>query len=295
MTATRELVQDVAGREVFALRPRLLGLGYRMLGDYDEAEDVVQEAYLRWQRADQESVRSPEAWLVTVVTRLAIDRRRRLEAERASYIGPWLPEPIATHPDSMELASDLSLALLVLLEQLRPEERAAFLLREVFDTGYDEIARILDRSQDAVRQMVHRARARVHGGRPRVKLPAGEHERLLDRFRTALADDDADELLAILSPDVVLTSDGGGRAPAARRPLAGPEHVSKFLLGVSRKARPSFHFTYLNGEPALYTMQDGIVGSAYTFVIEDGRIRALNIMRNPAKLVYSLRVPAPLV
>ena len=300
MTATRTDSGEVTGDGVVELRPRLLGLAYRMLGDFDEAEDVVQEAYLRWQSADQLSIRSPEGWLVTVTTRLAVDQLRRAGKERAEYPGPWLPEPIATEPaeivgttpapnDKVELASDLSVALLVLLEQLRPEERAAFLLREVFDVGYDEIAQILERSQDAVRQMVHRARTRVHAGRPRVTLPPGEHERLLERFTTALAEDDAEGLLALLSPDVVLASDGGGRAAAARNRLVGPDRVSKFLLGVRRKNNDqAIEFTHLNGEPALITLKDGVVTSACTLELDNTGIRAVHIMRNPEKLGHTL-------
>src|SRR5690242_3807721 len=241
MTATPTHRRPDAADNVVELRPRLLGLAYRMLGDYDEAEDVVQEAYLRWHGADHGAIRSPEAWLVTVTTRLAVDQLRRAGKERAEYPGPWLPEPIATHPaqiaspapapnDGVELASDLSVALLVLLEQLRPEERAAFLLREVFDVGYDEIAQILERSQDAVRQMVHRARTRVHDGRPRVALPPGEHERLLERFVKAIVEDDAEGLIALLSPDVVLATDGGGRVRAALNRIVGPERVTKFIF-----------------------------------------------------------------
>ena len=308
MTAIRAHSEEASNSAVVGLRPRLLGLAYRMLGDYDEAEDCVQEAYLRWQSADQRAIRSPEAWLVTVTTRLAVDQLRRAGKERAEYPGPWLPEPIATHPaqiaspapapnDGVELASDLSVALLVLLEQLRPEERAAFLLREVFDVGYDEIAQILERSQDAVRQMVHRARTRVHDGRPRVALSPGEHERLLERFTTALAEDDAEGLIALLSPDVVLASDGGGRAAAARNRLIGRERVSKFLLGVRRKgaATQVVQLTHLNGEPALITLQDGVVTSACTLEIDSSGIRALHIMRNPEKLTHTLEPTAPLV
>lgn len=307
MTATRTDSGELTGDGVVELRPRLLGLAYRMLGDFDEAEDVVQEAYLRWQSADQLSIRSPEAWLVTVTTRLAVDQLRRAGKERAEYPGPWLPEPIATDAtqiaspapapnEAVELASDLSVALLVLLEQLQPEERAAFLLREVFDVGYDEIAQILERSQDAVRQMVHRARTRVHSGRPRVTLPDGEHQRLLERFTTAIVEDDAEALIALLSPDVVLASDGGGRAIAARNPLVGRDRVSKFLLGVRRKGgNQTVQLTRLNGEPALLALQDGVVTTACTLELDDTGIRAIHIMRNPEKLGHTLRPAKELV
>lgn len=306
MSESRAVLEEHPSGSVVALRPRLLGLAYRMLGDYDEAEDAVQEAYLRWQSANGDEIRSPEAWLVTVVTRLAVDRLRALKADRANYPGPWLPEPIAMDDavlpsrtpspnDGVELASDLSIALLVLLEQLRPEERAAFLLREVFDTSYEEISRILARSEDAIRQMVHRARARVHAGRPRVALAPGEHERLLDDFRNALAADDAEGVLALLTPDVVLTSDGGGRVPAARNRLLGPDRVSRFLLGVTRKSGQRYVLTRLNGEPALVATHSGVVTSAYSVEVDGGRIRAVHIMRNPAKLVHTRGVVAPLV
>ena len=299
---------DPAGEDFLLHRPRLLGLAYRMLGDMDEAEDVVQDAYLRWHQADREAVRSPEAWLVTVVTRLAVDRLRRLATERAAYPGPWLPEPIATAeapvvpsglptPDyRAELTSDLSIALLVLLERLAPEERAAFVLREVFGTDYAEIAQILERSTDAIRQMVHRARTRVHAERRRVAIPPDEHERMLERFLTALAADDAPALVALLAPDVVLATDGGGQARAARQWLAGPDRVSRFLFGVMRKfGHPGTpRFVWLNGQPALLTIgDDGVVTASTMLDVDEGRIRRIFIVRNPGKLRRVLEPVAP--
>lgn len=279
-----------------------------MLGDMDEAEDVVQEAYLRWHQGDRETVQSPEAWLVTVVSRLAVDRLRRAATERAAYPGPWLPEPIATEaplapsapeaPDrGAELASDLSVALLVLLERLAPEERAAFLLRDVFGTDYAEIARILERRPDAVRQMVHRARTRVHSDRPRIATPPEMHERLLERFLAALAEDDAPALLALLAPDVVLASDGGGRALAARNWIVGADRVARLLLGVARKfgRDRTRRLARLNGEPALLTFEDGVLTSTTTVDVEGERIRAVHTVRNPDKLRRALEAVGPIV
>jgi len=294
-----------ADDDVLRHRPRLLGLAYRMLGDMDDAEDVVQEAYLRWHQEERVDVRSPEAWLVTVVTRLAVDRLRRAATERANYIGPWLPEPIATEPQSelpapdrcAELASDLSVALLVLLESLAPEERAAFLLREVFGHDYAEIARILERRPAAMRQMVHRARARVHAGRPRLPVAPEAHEQLFERFRQALAADDAPALLALLAPDVTLASDGGGRAAAALRWLRGPDRVSRFLLGVRRKflLQATWRSTPLNGQPGVLTFANGELFAATTIDVADDHIRAVHTVRNPEKLRHVLEVVGPII
>jgi RNA polymerase sigma-70 factor (ECF subfamily) len=272
-------------------RPRLFGIAYRMLGDAAEAEDLVQEAFLRWHQADRADVRAPEGWLVAVVTRLAIDRRRRLVTERAAYSGPWLPEPIATEritADPAELASDLSLALLVLLERLGPEERAAFLLREVFDAEYEEIAGMLEASVPAVRQMVHRARERVRGGRPRFAVPADAQERLLGRFLGALAADDRDALLAVFASDATFTSDGGGRVPAARNVLRGPDRITRFLLGLERKWRDvtTHEIRSLNGEPAIVTTALGRLFSVTAFETDGERIVAAYRVLNPEKLRF---------
>ena len=272
-----------------------------MLGDVDEAEDIVQDAFLRWQRTDQEVVRTPEAWLITVVTRLAVNRLRRLRTERSTYPGPWLPEPVAIDPalapasppppdHTAELASDLSIALLLLLERLAPVERAAFLLRDVFDTDYAEIARILERSPDAIRQLVHRARSRVRSERTRVAVSPDEHERLLERFMDALSADDAPALLALLAPDVVLGTDGGGRVLAARRWLVGSNRVTRFLSGVARKFGRGFsrRLTRLNGRPAVLVFTDGVLTSAITAEVVGGRISAVHTVRNPDKLRHVL-------
>ncbi|HYH80683.1 MAG TPA: RNA polymerase sigma factor SigJ [Longimicrobium sp.] len=275
--------------DVLRHRPRLLGLGYRMLGDLQEAEDLVQEAYLRWYQEDRGEVRAPEAWLLTVVTRLAVDRLRRVTTARESYIGPWLPEPVATTPApdrEAERASDLSVALLLMLERLSPEERAAFLLRDVFDTGYGEIAGILSRSEASVRQMVHRARERVRGGPPRFVPPADVGERLLRRFLDALARDDREAVLALLAPGVTLASDGGGVVTAARNVVVGADHVMRLLLGLEKKygLLAAQRMAHLHGQPALIAEAGGEIH--YTTVLEtDGeRIHAIYIVLNPHKL-----------
>jgi RNA polymerase sigma-70 factor (ECF subfamily) len=307
MTA-RAALADLPSDAALDHRPRLFGLAYRMLGDVDEANDVVQETYLRWQQADRRAVRSAEAWLVTVATRLAVDHLRRLRVERERYPGPWLPEPIATDlplapsappaPDrGAELASDLSVALLVLLERLAPEERAAFLLREVFGTDYEEIARVLERSVVATRQMVHRARQRVHADRPRVVTPPDQHGRILDDFLAALAADDAPALLALLAPDVVFASDGGGRARAARNWVFGADRVTRLLLGVARKFvwAATRRRAQLNGEPAMLTFaRSGALASVTTLDVEGGRIRAVHVVRNPDKLRHALEAVGPI-
>ncbi|HEX8693999.1 MAG TPA: RNA polymerase sigma factor SigJ [Longimicrobium sp.] len=277
--------------EVLSHRPRLLGLAYRMLGDAQEAEDIVQEAYLRWLRIDPATVQSPEAWLVTVVSRLALDRLRRSATERAAYAGPWLPAPVATpSPDAgAERASDLSIALLMLLERLAPEERAAFLLRDVFDTGYAEIAHALGRSEAAVRQMVHRARERVRAGRPRFAPPPEARERLLHRFLQALADDDRDGVLALLAPDVTFTTDGGGKVPAARNVVSGADRVCRFVLGLERKygGRTGHRVAPVNGHPALLTFWEGRLLAVTELAMDGERIVAFYRVMNPDKLRHA--------
>jgi len=276
--------------DVERYRPRLFGIAYRMLGDVAEAQDLVQETFLRWHQADRGSVAAPEGWLVAVVSRLAIDRLRRAATERAAYHGPWLPEPIATDaaaPDyRAELASDLSMALLVLLERLGPEERAAFLLRDVFDADYETIAQAVGRSAPAVRQMVHRARERVRSDRVRHAVSAETHERLLGRFLDALAADDETGLLAILAPDATFTSDGGGRVPAARKELFGGPRIARALLAIERKYGPreTHALRTVNGEPAIVTTVNGQIAYVTSVAIDGDRIAAFYRVLNPEKL-----------
>jgi RNA polymerase sigma-70 factor, ECF subfamily len=279
-------------QELLRCRPRLLGLAYRMLGELALAEDVVQEAYLRWhQEGDPTAIRSPEAWLVTVVSRLSVDRLRRAATERAAYEGPWLPEPVLTEApaspeQAVEQASELSVALLVLLETLAPEERAAFLLREVFGEEYGEVARVLGRKEATVRQMVHRARERVREGRPRFAAPPDAKAQLLQRFRAVLAEGDAAALLSLFDPAATFTSDGGGKAYAARKRIEGAERIVRLLLGLRQKVpgRLEERLVWLNGQPALLTFRDGALFHATHFELDGGRIRAIYRVLNPDKL-----------
>lgn len=275
-------------------RPRLLGIAYRMLGTVDDAEDVVQDAYLRWHQADTDTIRVPEAWLVSVTTRLAIDRLRKASAERVRYTGTWLPEPLATGPDAAadrkaEMASDLSLAFLLLLERLGPEERAAFLLREVFDASYPEIARTLEKSQAACRQLVHRARIRIRGDRIRQAISPATQEQLLERFLAALAADDQEALLTLIAEDATWMSDGGGKVPATRRVIFGAARIVRLLRGLERKGRGlvRHQVSWINGEPALLTFAGRRLLFA-TSVDSDGhRLQAFYRVLNPDKLRHA--------
>jgi RNA polymerase sigma-70 factor (ECF subfamily) len=275
-------------------RSRLFGIAYRMLGSVHDAEDVVQEAYLRWHQADAAEVRTPEAWLVAVTTRLSIDRLRHAAVERERYAGMWLPEPIATDPASVpdrraDLASDLSMAFLVLLERLAPEERAALLLRDVFDSGYDEIARVLEKSEPACRQLVHRARERVRGDRSRFAVAPETRERLLERLLAALHADDQDAVLALVAEDATWTSDGGGRVPATRKVVRGAERVARLLLGLERKWGDivRHRVAWINGEPALATYADGRLAFTTSVVTDGERLLAFYRVLNPEKLRHA--------
>ena len=281
-----------------AHRPRLFGIAYRMLGAVEDAEDVLQDAYLRWHQAKLDAIRSHEAWLVAVVTRLSIDRLRRLATERAAYVGNWLPEPIATPssaPDGRaELASDLSMAFLVLLERLAPEERAAFLLREVFGAEYAEIAEVLDKSGAACRQMVHRARERVRRDERRYPSDPDAKRRLLERFVSALAAEDRDGVLSLLAGDVVLVTDGGGKAPSVQAIVRGAERLAQLLVGFERAGRLQLarhgrgelthEVTMLNGEPATLTILEGRTLFATSFETDGERIVGVYRVLNPDKL-----------
>jgi RNA polymerase sigma-70 factor, ECF subfamily len=273
-------------------RPRLYGIAYRMLGTRADAEDMVQEAYLRWHRADVERLQAPEAWLVTATTRLCIDRLRAARSEREAYVGPWLPEPLTgsgTAPPAdahSELASDLSVAFLVVLERLAPEERAAFLLHEVFDSGYADIAGILGKSEAACRQIVHRARQRVQQDRPRFQVSEAARSRLLERFLEALRTENQSALLSLFAADATWTSDGGGQAKAARKVVRGAELVSRFTLGIWRRylKNQNHRLAVVNGQAGLVAF-NGQQPSWVLSIETDGvRILSAYAVVNPDKL-----------
>ena len=272
-------------------RRRLWGVAYRMLGSRAEADDMVQEAYLRWHRADTSDIRVPEAWLVTAVTRLSIDRLRELRREREAYVGPWLPEPLVedTAPpadQAAELASDLSVAFLALLERLAPEERAAFLLHDVFESDYGDIAAILGKSVVACRQIVLRARARVRADRPRVRVNPNARARLLDGLVRAIRAHDKDALIGLLAEDASWTSDGGGKAKAARKVIRGGERVARFAVGVLRRAVDVVEFRPIdvNGEPGVAIVYQGRPFSIMTIRTDGLRILDVYAILNPDKL-----------
>jgi len=276
-------------------RPRLFGIAYRMLGSVHEAEDVLQDAYIRWRGVDPAGVRHPPAFLVRLVTRLCIDTLRSARRRRMEYVGPWLPEPIVesaredlSHDPAglHDLADDLSTAFLLVLERLTPVERAVFLLHESFGYSYREVGEVVGKTEENCRQIHRRARLRLaQGGRARPVDPA-EHEALLYRFMQAAREGDLDSLLRMLSEDAVAYSDGGGRVSAARNPVKGASNVARFTLGLSKKAAPDveFRFERVNGALGLVTYRAGRVTTVVTVHVEEGRIHRIFLVLNPEKL-----------
>ncbi|MFI7412778.1 RNA polymerase sigma-70 factor [Streptomyces sp. NPDC049627] len=275
-------------------RPVLMGVAYRMLGRLADAEDVVQEAWLRWSAADRSEVREPRAYLVRITTRLAIDRLRQVKARGETYVGPWLPEPYVTDfgdsvPDTAEravLADSVSLAVLVVLESLSPLERAVFVLREAFGYPYAEIGAMLDRGEAAVRQLAGRARKHVDERRPRYEVDPTQRRDLTERFLAAAAEGDLEGLMSLLAPDVRLVGDSGGKAKAPVRVLETADKVGRFLIGAARKgvADASFRFLEINGGPALLVLAGDKPDSVFQLDVLDGRIQSVYIIRNPDKL-----------
>ncbi|MFC3575674.1 RNA polymerase sigma-70 factor [Streptomyces yaanensis] len=280
---------DPATETFIAHRNLLFTVAYEMLGSAADAEDVLQETWLRWVEADLGQVRDPRAYLVRIATRQSLNRLRTMTRRKEAYVGPWLPEPLLTAPDvaeDVELAESVSMALMLVLETLSPTERAVFVLREVFDVGYDEIAAAVDKSPAAVRQIAHRARRHVDARRPRQVVSPSKTRAALESFRRALVTGDLQSLLDVLAPEVVLVSDGGGVKQAARRPIIGADKVARFIVGGSGKVGATLTGdpTVVNGNPALVLRLDGEIDGVLAFRVEDDRITGLYYVRNPEKL-----------
>ena len=267
-------------------RGLLFTVAYEMLGCATDAEDVVQETWLRWARVDRIEVRDPRAYLVRIVTRQALNRLRTVSRRREDYVGEWLPEPLLTSPDmadDAELAENVSIALLTVLETLGPVERAVFVLHEVFETPYDEVAATVGKTPAAVRQIAHRAREHVAARRPRMQVDRAQQEATLEEFMAAVTSGDVQRLVEVLAPEVVLIADGGGLAPAARRPLVGAERVVAFLARVADLSDLVATTARFNGMPSARFEVGGAV-TAVSLVIEGDRITRIYAMRNPSKL-----------
>jgi len=278
-------------------RPRLFALAYRMLGTPADAEDVLHDAWLRWHAQDTVALDDPQAWLVTVTTRLALDRLRRAKAERQHYTGPWLPEPLVPDEErpeaTIERGETITLSFLLLLERLSPDERAAFLLNEVFDYSHAEAAAILGIAEDACRQRVHRARVRLREGRPRFSVNAQAQRRMLERFVAAMAQPSLDALRALFAEDAIQISDGGGVVRATLRPLHGAERLARLYMQIATnlgKYDPRYELTTLNGAPALLMFTGGTLSSVIWVECDGGRITAMHGLRHPGKLARLLAV-----
>jgi RNA polymerase sigma-70 factor (TIGR02957 family) len=273
-------------------RRLLFTVAYELLGSAADAEDTVQETWLRWDGigADaQAEVVDPRAYLVRIVSRLALNRLRTLSRRKEEYVGPWLPEPLLTTPDvaeDVELAESVSMAMLTVLETLKPTERAVFVLREVFDLSFDEIAAATDKSAAAVRQIAHRARSHVAARRPRVSVDRLEQRQVVERFLAALRTGDVQGLMDVLAPDAVLIADGGGVVAAVRQPVVGVKKIVNLLGGLVRSAPPEVLIepVSVNGAPGARVLLGGVVETVIGFAFEDGRISRVFAVRNPAKL-----------
>jgi RNA polymerase sigma-70 factor (ECF subfamily) len=272
-------------------RPRLLRLAYSELGDLAEAEDVVQEAWVRLERTGADSIENLDAWLTTVVARLALDALRSARARRETYVGPWLPEPVVSPPaedpaDRVTLDESVSFALLAMLEQLTPAERTAFVLHDVFDVPFGEVATVVGRTPEAVRQLASRARTHVAERRPRFAASADEHDRAVRAFARAVGEGDLAGLVDVLDPEVVWTSDGGGRAIASRKPVNGADRVARAWVALGRKAlvEPAPTPIEVNGRLGLMTSGRDGLRSVLSFMVDCGRVARIDAVRNPEKL-----------
>lgn len=293
MTASRRHDETMAF-DAEALRPRLFGIAYRMLGSVADAEDAVQETFLRWQQArlGGEPITAPEGWLVSVITRLCIDQLRSARVTRETYVGPWLPEPLVEDPEPeaetvVETAESLSLAFLVLLENLSPVERAAFLLHDVFDYQYAEIASIVGRTEASCRQAAKRARDRIDVGKPRYEVDRSEGERIAAEFLRASVDGDLPKLLSLVTEDVELVADGGGKTRAITKPVHGALPVAKLMIGIAPRFPRDLtvvHASVNGGAGIVAYDQDGHPFSVVSFDLVDGRIAAVRVISNPDKL-----------
>jgi RNA polymerase sigma-70 factor (ECF subfamily) len=279
---------DPATEAFLAHRNLLFTVAYQMLGSAADAEDVLQETWLRWVSVDLAAVRDERAYLVRITTRLALMRLRTLGRRKESYVGPWLPEPLLTAPDvaeDVELADSVSMAMLLVLETLTPAERAVFVLREVFDLGYDEIAEAVDKTPAAVRQIAHRARSHVAARRPRGDVSPTTSRDALEAFQRAVETGDLQHLLDILAPDVVFLGDGGGVVQAVLEPVVGASDVASLLAaGLGNFASGSLVPAQVNGYPALLLRRDGEVDTVLAVRIDDGLVTGLYAVRNPEKL-----------
>ncbi|EGK70176.1 MAG: sigma-70 family RNA polymerase sigma factor [Methyloversatilis sp.] len=272
-------------------RQRLTGIAYRMLGSRADADDVLQDAWLRWHESAPDDLRSAEAWLVTTVTRLSLDRLRARKAETRHYVGPWLPEPLdaadpITPESRLELADNLSIAFIAVLERLTPDERAAFLLREVFDYDYPEVAKMLERNEAACRQLVHRAKARVGEDRPRFTVDRAAHLRVLRAFMAAAQSGRRDDIESLLAEDAIAVSDGGGKTWATIKPLQGAARIAWLYYAVARNPdiRLEWREGIVNGEPAILRFREGALHSTLSIVTDGERVVALYGVLNPDKL-----------